>query len=125
MNIKNVYQNHNVLAVFSLILSFPAIMLVALGLSLSIFGLPIENSISSQMGFFKRPIFIIGGILIAFILNLVTTIQIKIKSEKNYISTYITNRKLYPNLGILLLTGLLTSIIVLYLFVENFQFISH
>lgn len=125
MNNTYFNQNHNSIALISLILSLPALMLVVLGMAQSKFGLSFVNSISIQMGIFESPFIIMGGIFMAIILNFLTTFRVKFTWEENSFSTNIIVRKYYPNLGILLLTGFLGATIFLYLLIENFQFISH
>jgi hypothetical protein len=125
MNNNYFSQNHNSIALISLILLLPAIMLVGFGLLKSLLGLQLANPISSQMGVFENPIFIMGGIFLSIILNFLTTFQFKFKSVENSFNTKITIKKYYSNLGILFLGGFLITIIILYLFVENFQFIPH
>lgn len=120
---KHFSQYHNTIALGSFILTLPAITLVALGISYSFFGSITANSITGKMGIFSNPTIILGGIFLAFILNLITTIRIRITSEKDVVSTNILIRKFYSNLGILLLAGTLALIILLYGFVENFQIV--
>ncbi|MCH8069177.1 MAG: hypothetical protein IID16_07945 [Candidatus Marinimicrobia bacterium] len=120
---KHFSQYHNTIALGSFILSLPALTLVASGISYSFFGSSVANSITDKMGIFGNPAIILGGIFLAFILNSLTTIQIRITSEKDVVSTNILVRKFYSNLGILLLAGTLALIILLYDFVENFQMV--
>ncbi len=116
-------RNHNAIALGSIILSLPALILVTLGISFSVFGLSMASSITDTMGIFVNPVIILGGIFLAFVLNALTTIQIRITSEKDTVSMNIRIRKFYINWGIILLTGTLAMIILLYGFVENFQMI--
>jgi hypothetical protein len=94
-----------------------------LGILFSVFGLSMASSITDTMGIFVNPVIILGGIFLAFVLNALTTIQIRITSEKDTVSMNIRVRKFYINWGIILLTGTLAMIILLYGFVENFQMI--
>ncbi len=120
---KHLSRNHNAIALGSIILSLPALTLVTLGISFSFFGLGMASSISDTMGIFVNPVIILGGIFLAFVLNALTTIQIRIVSEKDVASMNIRVRKFYINWGIILLTGTLAMIILLYGIVENFQII--
>jgi hypothetical protein len=120
---KHLSQNHNAIALGSIILSLPALIPVILGISFSVFGLSMASSITDTMGIFVNPVIILGGIFLAFVLNALTTIQIRIISEKDVVSLNIRVRKFYINWGIILLTGTLALIILLYGIVENFHIV--
>ena len=111
-------QNYK-MAGLGLVLIIPALILCTGGLALSLLGM---NAFSSAINFdlfIFNPAVLLGGLFLAFILNLLVVAPVKIQDGS--LTAAIRLRGKVLNLGLLTCIGLLLSIIFLYLLAENFQ----
>lgn len=109
-------QNNNV-ALIGLILSIPAFILVFGGILQSGFGLSQFNEAVNHDIFIFHPIILMGGLMLAFALNLIPVVRIKFE-EGNLVGMIKIRGKLL-NLGFATFCCLLAAIIFVYLLFEN------
>jgi len=111
-------QNHK-MAGLGLLLIIPALILCSGGLALSLLGMnAFSNAINFDL-FIFNPLVLLGGLFLAFVLNLLTVAQVKIQDGSLTGTIRLRGKEL--NLGLLTCIGLLLSVIFLYLLAENFQ----
>ena len=114
------HAHHNRLAVGGLILALPALTLCTLGLLQSLFGLETASNLTDTLGVLIHPVVILGGVALAFFINLWPALDVDYQSDEEAFSLKITVRRYWSNLSIVGLTLLLVSIIFVYLLAENF-----
>ena len=109
----------NKLALLGFILVLPALLLVTGGLAQSVLGTThINDLLNFKLPFF-HPVVIIGGLMLAFVLNLLPLLRINF--QDGLLTSTLTLRDKYLNLGLIGGIGLLFTIIFLYLLAENLQ----
>lgn len=119
------YEHHHRIALGGLILSLPALTLVTLGPSFSLFDSSGAGRIIDALGVFIHPFTILFGLLSAFILNVFAVIQVRVRSEEESLSLNVVAKKFYGNWGItIILVKTLAMIVLLYVFEENFQIVT-
>jgi len=112
-------KNDKKMAVTGLVLIVPAILLSVGGLLQSIFGITsVSNALNYQSIIFS-PFVILGGLLGAFVINMLSIFHIKYQ-DGDIVSTLHIKGKLI-NLAVIGAITFLGSIIFFYLLVENFQ----
>ncbi|MDX1521580.1 MAG: hypothetical protein R3264_08135 [Anaerolineae bacterium] len=107
------------LALAGAILVIPALLLVFGGVLQSGFGITRVNDALNFDLFLFHPGVIMGGLLLAFALNLLPVVRINYQ-DGVFIST-VTVRDRLLNLGLIGGIGFMAAIIFLYLLAENFQ----
>ena len=111
-------QNRKI-AVLGVFLIIPALILCAAGAAQSLLGMNgFSNAINFELFIFD-PALLMGGLFLAFALNLLTIARLKIQNGNLTGSLILRGRLL--NLGLLTSVSLLLCSIFLYLLAENFQ----
>jgi len=114
-------QDHRI-AALGLLLIVPALILCFTGILQSLLG---TSQFNDTLAIFKldsllfHPVVLLGGLSLAFALNLITVARLRIQDGS--LTGTIQLRGKLLNLGLLACIGLLLSIIFLYLLTENFQ----
>ena len=111
------FEQNNKMALVGLILSIPAFILVFGGILQSGFGLNQFNEAVNHDIFIFHPIILMGGLAMAFGLNLIPVVRIKFE-EGNLVGTIKIRGKLL-NLGFVTFCCLLAAVIFVYLLFEN------
>ena len=126
MNYLTSDQNGPKLAVVGALFMLPALTLAFGGVMQSVFGIRAVNNLLGQAGFFQllHPLIVLGGIAVGFLLNVLPAVRVAAQVEDGAFIGSIKIRGLL-NLALIALCLLVTGIIFLYLFVENFQFVPH
>ena len=107
------------LATISLILVAPAILLVTSGLFYSVLGIPqLMDALDFELIVF-RPVVLTGALLLAAGINLISLVRGRL--EAGSIVGIVRVRGHLIQLGLLVLVGMLSSIIFVYLLAENLQ----
>ena len=107
------------IAIAGLVLIVPAILLCVGGLLQAFFGITSVSNALNYQSFIFSPFVILGGLFVAFVINLLSIFHIKYQ-DGDIVSTLHIKGKLI-NLVIIGAIAFLGSIIFLYLLVENFQ----
>lgn len=111
-------KNDKKIAVTGLVLIVPAILLCVGGLLQAFFGITSVSNALNYQSFIFSPFIILGGLFVAFVINLLSIFHIKYQ-DGDIVSTLHIKGKLI-NLVIIGAITFLGSIIFLYLLVENF-----
>ncbi len=114
-----VSQNGVKLAGFGFVLIIPSLLLVTGGILQSVFGASHFNDAIDFLSFLFNPAIILGGLMLAFGLNLIPVMRIYFREGKLVGMVKVQGRLL--NLGLITAITLLTAVIFLYLLAENFQ----
>lgn len=112
-------KNDKKIAIAGLVLIVPAILLCVGGLLQAFFGITSVSNALNYQSFIFSPFVILGGLFVAFVINLLSIFHIKYQ-DADIVSTLHIKGKLI-NLVIIGAIAFLGSIIFLYLLVENFQ----
>ena len=114
-----VSRNGVKLAGFGFVLIIPSLLLVTGGILQSVFGASHCNDAIDFLSFLFNPAIILGGLMLAFGLNLIPVMRIYFR-EGNLVGMVKVQGRLL-NLGLITAITLLTAVIFLYLLAENFQ----
>ena len=109
----------NKLALAGAILVIPALLLVFGGVLQSGFGITRVNDALNFDLFLFHPVVIMGGLLLAFALNLLPVVRLSY--QEGVIISTVTVKDRLLNVGLIGGIGLMGAIIFLYLLAENFQ----
>lgn len=111
-------KNH-LLVLLGILLVLPAFILVLGGVAQSGFGVTkINDALNFNLIIF-HPAVIMGGLVLAFILNLLPVVQFKY--QDGILTSTLTIRNRLLNVGLAGCIGLLVAAIIIYLLAENFQ----
>jgi len=110
------YANKNKFATIGLISILPTLLLITAGLLQTLFGL---TQFSESLLVIDHPVVIIGGLLLAFTLNILPIVKIKWESEAGSLVGSITVKGRLLNLMMSGLSMFVFSLIFLYLLGSN------
>lgn len=110
---------HGRIALVGLILALPGIVLVTGGLAQSILGAGAFNDAINYDLFIFHPAIILGGLVMAAIVNLIPLIRLRIE-ESALVGIFQISGRL-SNLAIVTMVCLLGVLIFVYLLAENLQ----
>ena len=114
-----IMNKYSKLAIVGLALIVPAFLLVLGGVAQSGFGTTKLNEVLNLKLFVFHPIIIMGGLMLAFALNLLPVLQIRY--QDGVLTTSVTIKDRLLNLGLIGAIGLLFTVIFIYLLAENLQ----
>ena len=121
------------IALVGIISSFPAVLIVLAGSAQSLLGLhQISDALDALYGdptfaFMKvlvHPVVILGGLMIAFVLNTIPVCRITFNQEEKSINLKILLRDRQLNLLVIAGSLVVLGILLSYAAVENFQIIA-
>lgn len=114
-------QQHHKLAGLGFVLTIPALILVFGGILQSGFGVPQVNEAVNYDLFIFNPIILMGGLGLAFGLNLISVMRVTFQVQDGSLVSTIKIQGKPLNLSLVVFIALLCTTIFLYLLVENFQ----
>ena len=124
---KNLSNTH--IAIIGFILIIPALLLASCGIIYSVFGLESANHFLDSLmaipivGAMFSPIIIIGGPMIAFVLNAYHVYHVKLEMAGRTATISLSIKGNVANLIPAVAGAFLIFIILLYGFVENFEIV--
>jgi amino acid transporter len=111
----------------SLIALIPALMLIIPGLSQSLFGYfgpsnAMDNLYANApyLEILRSPVLLLGGLLLAFLLNLLPAMKLCFKRGTEGLTSVITFKPVLVHWAIIGMSLLMVGIITIYVFLENF-----
>ena len=123
MKTEILIQKPYTLAIVGFILCIPAFYLVTTGVLFSLFGLNMIDPVQNTIGFILHPIIILGGLGLAFALNILPVVQTRLVTEKSSLVITIFFKDRVRNILLILMCLTLLGAILLYGIVENFDII--
>lgn len=123
-----IHQSYNKFAVWlGAVALLPALFLVIPGVLQSVFGLLGPNQavdvFFTRMPLLQRlfsPFVVLGGLLLAFVLNLVPSLSMRLERQPETLTGIITFRRVIANWGLVVISLILLFMILAYAFFENF-----
>jgi hypothetical protein len=121
MTRSSLERHPGLLAGLGLLLSLPALTLVAAGLLQSATGRELLRPPES----FLHPAFVVGGLLAALVLNALPTLRLTREAGPDEVAFRLEVRRRTANLAGLALAAGLVAVLLVYAFGENFSFTPH
>jgi hypothetical protein len=118
---RSFFENQTRMAGIGFVLIIPALILCLGGILQSFLGNPYFNEAINFDLFVFRPAVILGGLALAFGLNVLAVCQVSFRREGDSLVSTIKVRAKFLSLGSIALSLGLVSIIFIYLLAENFQ----
>ena len=112
------------LTIPALIIFIPGILQTGLGLTQLNDGLDALLAQFMVLKLIIHPIVVLGGLFLALSLNVMPVIQAKFQLNDGNLVSVITIKGKLLNLGMMALALFLTTALLLYAFVENFQIVA-
>lgn len=124
-------KTSNRLAVAGIVLSVPALIIVAAGILEAGFGLrEINNTLDEILLRFPgisvmiHPAIVIGGLIISLAINAIPVVRIRLEAQAQTCVATITAHRKIPNIAAALLSSFLLAALMCYAFGENFRIVS-
>ena len=128
---KNLQLHNRNFLWISLIALLPALLLVIPGVSQSLLGYMGPNNAMDNLyanapylEFLRSPFILLGGLLLAFILNVLPALTLRFERQPEGLTGVITFKPVLVHWAIVGLSLLMVGIILVYAFFENFGPIS-